>query len=68
MNLKKFKLLRGYVQRPEFPVGIVYVPYVFETQEPEVIGTFTPTRMVSNRYYGSVDPVTNYISIMRRIE
>lgn len=68
MDLKRFKLLSGYNRRPEFPVGVIYAPYVIETQEPVVIGTFTPRRMVSNRYYGSVDPATNYISIMRRIE
>jgi hypothetical protein len=69
MNLKKFKLLRGYSQRPEFPVGIVYVPYVIETQSPIVVESeFHPRRSISARYYGSVDPATNYVSIIRRIE
>ena len=62
MNLKKFKLLRGYNQRPEFPVGIVYVPYLIE---PVVVGTFQPRRMVSNRYYCSVDPATNHMITFR---
>jgi hypothetical protein len=65
MNLKKFKLLRGYYERPEFPIGIVYVPYIIETRVPVVVETFQPRRMVSNRYYCSVDPATNHMITFR---
>jgi hypothetical protein len=62
--MRDFKFLRGYTDRIE--PGIVWVPYIMRTTEPEVIETnMNPRRRVSQRYYGAIDPATNHYQTFR---